>query len=393
MIDRDVPFPDAESAFQPKHVSETTWRRAKEGGHQRMLAVRAREPRKTPEWVNGLARRGHRQRLEQARALADAEVWLYSGDELALDIKSLVNEMPLEELPGYSPERRDGAVRFWQGWQNPTTGRFYDPATTDPSAPADPDDFCNEKYVIGAIRSLGAEPLHPHVTAAPSTAAAGCIDPEFFLDFCANEPSWIEGGWHAGSWAGGMALELMNAIEDGQTDLVPVLEQGVATILAHQDPETGLWGGPDAKPEYGLSGALKVLMRFHYYLGVENLPHMARLGDTLIERQAVWLAGPNTNDCFPRNAAEVMAICLEVSDYRRDDLFFALDALAQRYECMADDPRTQTHEHGLGILAGYLHWRDCELYNPKAWLHRGLAYRRRVLVRPDGSVDVTLREG
>jgi hypothetical protein len=69
-----------------------------------MLASRASEPRKTPGWVNEHAARAHRQRLEHARRLADGEIWLFSGDERALDIKSLVNEFLLRKASDSASE-------------------------------------------------------------------------------------------------------------------------------------------------------------------------------------------------------------------------------------------------------------------------------------------------
>lgn len=119
-----------------------------------MCAARRQDPTEPPPWVDAFALRAHGQRLAQARKTADGGTWLFCGNEQKSGIVMwLLARMPLDALPGYSPKRQAEAVRFWQSWQNPVTGRFYDPAKTDPANPDDPDAFCNEKYVIGILRA------------------------------------------------------------------------------------------------------------------------------------------------------------------------------------------------------------------------------------------------
>lgn len=326
--------------------------------------VRAAEPRKTPLWVNALFQRGRETWFAKARELTDEDVWLFEQDEQRTGqlLNRLLMYAPVSDIPGWSEERRRAAIEFWQSWQNTATGRFYDPRHTDPQAPADPKAFCNEKYVVNILRFLDAEPLVPHSTMTGEGQTAGEIDTRYFLDLCRNggpERPWHTGGWGVGSWTGFMTLELVRLIEESREDLIPVLEEGLTLMLSHQNPRTGLWGDDKASLLHALGGALKVLGRLHFGLGVEDLPHMDRLADTLIAHRDEWMGLGNTHPCAGRNAVELICVCLETSDYRRDELFFTLDTLAQQYaEITAKDPVPFAAEYALSMASAYLHWQD-----------------------------------
>ena len=69
-----------------------------------------------------------------------------------------------EQVPGYSERARRQALEYWQGWQNPETGRFHDPE--------DPNRQVNEKYVVALIQTLGGRPLYPHTTTSSTGICA-----------------------------------------------------------------------------------------------------------------------------------------------------------------------------------------------------------------------------
>ena len=75
-----------------------------------------------------------------------------------------------------------------------------------------------------------------------------------------------------------------------------------------------------------------------------------------------------------RNTSELMTICLETSDYRRDELLDALAAQAEGFKPFLGDFYSQ---YGLGLIGGYLHWEDCKFKNPLELATRGanLTYR------------------
>lgn len=134
-----------------------------------------------------------------------------------------------------------------------------------------------------------------------------------------------------------------------------------------------------------------------------RVPHTRELADSLIEhaRNGGWYKHGD-NACVPRNVAEVTAYCIEVSDYRRDELLEVLDRLVEDYRSwVLPDGRTLTRRgeadsvgieftsiYGLGLIAAYLHWEDCRLPDPLADARRGEGYRYRAVLRADGTVKV-----
>jgi hypothetical protein len=191
-------------------------------------------------------------------------------------------------------------------------------------------------------------------------------------------------------------------VNDGQTELIPDLEQGMNQILAHQDPASGLWGPPSAEPMRRIGGTLKVIGRFYFAMGME-VPSSKELADTLIEYQTSgkWFQH-GADSCVPRNVAEIMAYCLEVSDYRREEMLDAMASLAEDYEhWVLPDGRLLMHRdkpdsvglqyttmYGLGILGGYLNWQDCPLPNPLANRKHGSEFRYQPVLQEDGQVKI-----
>jgi len=168
--------------------------------------ARAREPAITPSWVNEYFDRVMNERIEIISKKPKDEPWFFVGDEVqtAQVMGVLSSYIGLENIPGWSEKKQKESIKFWQSWQNPETGRFFDPSKHNPQNPEDPSGFCNEKYVIGNLSTLEAEPLYPHTTVSTGSAKAGEIDTEYFLKLCKDYR--MKGG---GSWAGKMCTEIM----------------------------------------------------------------------------------------------------------------------------------------------------------------------------------------
>jgi len=346
--------------------------------------ARVPKPAITPSWVNEYFDRVMNERIEIISKKTKDEPWFFVGDEVqtAQVMGVLSGYIGLENIPGWSKEKQKESIRFWQNWQNAKTGRFFDPRKNDPQNPKSPSGFCNEKYVIGNLSTLGAKPLYPHTTANTGSAEAGEIDTEYFLALCKDYR--MMGG---GSWAGKMCTEIMQEIQTGQIHLIPVLEQGIENILSQQNPKTGLWSDSDAYHSYGTTAdSLKTLGRLHYRLGVENLPYMDRLADTLIVHQPEFVLRQQS---VIRNTSELMTICLETSRYRRDELLAALAAQAEGFKPFLGDFYSQ---YGLGLIGGYLHWEDCKFKNPLEFATRGLHLSYRIVVQEDGKTVKIIRK-
>ncbi|HPD31334.1 MAG TPA: hypothetical protein PLL20_15180 [Phycisphaerae bacterium] len=362
--------------------------------------VRKQTPGRTPARFNAIPDRLADILIEK-HLYKDGEVWGlaktvpdqgYPYDEMgSCTFAGLVRQYNLYDKVGpLDDAARTKALKFWQSWQDPATGRFKDPR--------DPKRQVNEKYVVGLIGQLGGEPLYKWTT----TGTDKKIETRVFLERSREDPDWQNGGWGVGSHTGFQAVEIFEAINSGQVELIPDLEKGVQQILSHQDPDDGLWGPPSAELMRRIGGTLKVIGRLYFKMGM-HVPHTRELADAMIEhsRNGDWYKH-GANSCVPRNAAEVTAYCLEVSDYRYDELLEVLESLAKDYESwVLPDGRTliargdpsnvglqYTTLYGLGIIAAYLHWEDCQLPNPLADNPRGQGYRYQVGLLPDGSVKV-----
>jgi hypothetical protein len=294
-----------------------------------------------------------------------------------------------ERVGGWNEEMKQRTIRFWQSWQNPQTGRFQDPR--------DPKRVVNEKYLVGLLQQLGAKPLYPWST----TGTSGQVEAETFLWRTKNDPDWQNGGWGVGSHTGFMAKELCRAITDGREDLIPALEQGLTNIFSHQDPTSGLWG-PTVAPLYGrIGGALKVIDRTYFRLGLPNRYPRA-LADSLIRHQANGdFYKCSTDMCIERNVCEVTAHCLETSPYRREELYGVLERVAEilrehlnpdgsiswhRGQAAAGGGNATILVYPLGICGAYLHWENCPFPNPVEDYERGLVYPWRPVLLEDGAV-------
>ena len=376
--------------------------------------VRRQAPSKTPEWVSKIRDRIGDLLIEK-HLCKDGPAWgLARRDPYGeLDYEEVGSSTLYffaqkydlwDKLAPPTAEERQKALVFWQSWQDPETGLFHDPR--------EPERMVNEKYVISIMRYLGGEPKYPRKAATQSVAidGDGRIDTTIFLERTKDDPDWARGGWGVGSHTGFMAVEIFKAINEGQTELIPDLEKGLDQILSHQNPESGLWGQPNAGLAGPLGGALKLISRLYFTMGM-TVPHAKELADTLIEheRNGNWFKG-GSDMCVPQNVLFLVAYCLEVSDYRREDLYGVLESKAKEYRdhwflsdgtplTQRDKPKCvgveNVHLQALGIIAAYLNWEGCRLGSPLAAepkTERGKAFRYRPRVMDDGSVKVVNTE-
>lgn len=303
------------------------------------------------------------------------------------------------KMPPLTEQEKQRSLKYWQSWQDPQTGVFRDPR--------DPRRLVGEKYVVNLIRFFGGEPLYPQKETQTMLArdAAGKIDTRVFLDRCKSDPNWAEGGWAAGSHTGFMAVQLLEAVNQGHTELIPDLEQGLEGILSHQDPASGLWGPPSAPLENRIGGTLKVISRLYFTMGV-NVPYAERLADSLIEheRNGDWYR-VGQSFCVPQNVIIMVSFCLEACAYRRADLIGVLASKVKEYQewiqpdgtmlLRRGDPTSvcveSVHLNSLGILSGYLGWKDSPFKSSidmEATRKEWNSFRYRAVVQKDGSVKV-----
>ena len=366
---------------------------------QMVAKARKKEPGKTPKWVNDLVEHMAGLLVER-HILKGGEVWglakadpdqdlPYDEQGSALVIAMARRYNLFEQIGGFNKTAKQAAIRFWQAWQDPKTGRFFDPRN--------PNRVVNEKYVPILLAALDAKPLYPF----SFSSKTGQADTRVFLQRTKDDPSWEQGGWAAGSHTGFMAVEIFRSICDqGRIDLIPDLEKGVEQILAHQGKD-GLWGPAEAPLAGRIGGTLKVIGRLYFQLGM-MIPRAKKLADSLIahEMDGDWFRA-SLNFCIPRNVTEMLAFCLETLDYRRADLFTAMQSNLYHHRAHLNPDGSWSPDRGvgrggfcdgyaLGMLGGYLHWADCRFNNPSAsWpLTRGTQFKHRLKLRDDGKVKV-----
>lgn len=354
----------------------------------------------------------------------DAEMdYAFPASHVALRIKKLLCRVDdISGLPGYSKIRADENVKFIQSCQQPETGFFIDPNLdsrfNQSENPAALEAFRRAvtKYVIELLAEhYHVAPLHSY----SESGQHGKPDAAEFLAFL-RRADWDK-PWGTGSHAGGKARELFSLVNEGDEEYIPALKEGVKIILSHQNPKTGMWGRAELPLYEQISGALKIIGRFKFYMGMD-LPYMDRLADSCIKYHAD--GGFYTHDedmCFPRNVAEMCVACLEQSDYRRDELLATLESIAafiaefqqpdgafattrsgRRYLTWcggricdnSDTPRsningTQGAMWALGIIGHYVGWTEIPFPDPQAnWRERVERLKYRITVGRNGNVEI-----
>jgi hypothetical protein len=226
---------------------------------------------------------------------------------------------------------RARTVAHIQSLQDMETGFFRDPEfETQFAGRDDPEALLklrrnNAKWAKILLAHLGAEPLRPFFR----TGSGGDPDPEAVLGMI-RDGDWSQ-PWGIGSHAGQAVRELFFLGDAGRGEYFPFVERGIEKILAHQHPETGMFGDPSIPLFQQISGALKVIGNFQFSLGLE-VPYLRQLADSCVERHADGgFYAESESHCIPRNVAEMALVCLLHSDYRADELRATLVSVAERY--------------------------------------------------------------
>ena len=325
-----------------------------------------------------------------------------------------------EAFDELAPYEKD-AITFVQGCQDTETGLFIDPCLDARFQMPDDEkalrDFRHavSKYTIGLLSSLGAEPLYLY----SESGEKGTPDPQAYLDYLKNA-DW-DHPWASGSHTAGQTRELFLLLNEGHDELLPVVREGIEMILAQQNPETGMWGSSSIPLYEQISGTLKVVGRFLFSMGMQ-IPYVEKLADSCITHHADGSFYADGEDmCFPCNVAEMCVACMELSDYRRDELMATLESIAEyikRYQmpdkAFASNPRgtkaigwcgasisppaekprsnvngTQAAVWCLGMIGAYLGWDDMPFSNPQAgWRDRLSRHAYTVNITDDGRVDL-----
>jgi hypothetical protein len=285
----------------------------------------------------------------------------------------------LEELPNYSPENFEKTTKFWQSWQNPETGIFIDPKTDDPKKPKDIEALkikyaLGQKSMVGLFSQLGIEPLYTPFS---------MVDEEE-INF---KELWqmveVQDSHHYAASHSGKMIELINLRYDsGEKEFHHLLENYMSVLAGKLLPVSGLVQEDEFHDYPHSENTLKLIGRIIGYMGLENLPYMMKMADTIIKfsDEMRWGGSPGNL----RNMSELLSHCYYYHDYRRDDICRALEILSQ-----AVDPDNNIYQQSWGYTMGLvkhagfiLNWENMDHGN--SGYRWGLPFRHRFFVCPYG---------
>lgn len=238
----------------------------------------------------------------------------------------------IERLPGYHPNAKQEMAAWVQRLQDPKTRQFIDPLLEGCVKDIDNPDArytfreAVSKYAVGLLARCDAKPLYPYVFGGDEE---GKFESKHYLEFI-KAGDWDNAPWGIGSHAALQTFQLFKLVNEGREELIPTLIEGTEFIISKQNPKTGMWGTDKASLAQQIGGTLKVIGRFQGYMGL-IVPHMDRLADSIIASHtsgAFYIDGDTP--CVPRNVAEMAQSCMDVSDYRKDELRQVLVELADQ---------------------------------------------------------------
>lgn len=328
-----------------------------------------------------------------------------------------------ERIPGYTKSAMKKTAKYVRSFQQKDTGFIIHPYMDERFYNKQDETAYNEfreavtSYTRTLLKQLGSDLKYPF---SRTFKEKGETNGDAFVRYV--ETSNWDNPWNVGSHAGAMAVELLDEINRGHMELIPALEKGTELILLHQNPETGMIGKSNIPLYEQISGALKVYPRLVMYMGMV-LPHFDRLADSCIKHHSDRSFYEEIdNMCIPRNTLEMCDLCLEFSDYRREELLETISSVTEyihnKYQmsdglyastssgreaigwCGAsiapktNSPRsningTQGAIWAFGISAKYLGWKDTCLKYPRGEWQKNLTKRKYIAqLTPKGRVKV-----
>lgn len=368
------------------YMTAEQWAQMRRYVNKRIDRAKRRPASPTPKWAQAIYD-------ERSKPVIDRVVQAVKTDDcmrIASAYRNARDWRVLGAVPPLTRKHRKAIIKHIQARQDSTTGLFKDPKS--------------HEGLLGALAYWGGRPLHrvawPDIRQMIAKGPKGLqpLDTARYLQRCKSDSDWAKGGWGVGSHMGSQSHAILKAIDHGQTELIPVLEEGVSSILSYQDPESGLWGPPSADIRWRISGNVKVLGRMCNYMGMA-VPRVEPLIDTLIEESKAgsWKHDLKSNLCPMRNVVEVVAICLEVSEYRRQELYDVLEESAEQLgRTWNDEFQQAVIIYSVGIAGDYLNWKDFKLPNPMRvglpTFSRGAAHKYRIEIQADGKVKVVKKK-
>lgn len=272
----------------------------------------------------------HAEHFGLFRACRDAVIdWDMETSAKALEV--IARLQGVEALPGWSVEAQSATARFVADLQQADSGWFVDPhiealAPDDLPAPERVRLRQNKtKYAQIVLRRFGAEPRYPCTTTGD---APGLPDADWVLDQVRHGRdgmTWENRPNSVGNFACAYLRELFELACQGHAHYLEAVQEGLDVVLAKQNPVTGMWGTDGQVSRAAqVQAALKIIGRLKWSFGLP-VPFLEPMADRCIEwhadRSFYHHDSGGVSHCDPRNAAEMIYVCLlDRPDYRGDEL-------------------------------------------------------------------------
>ena len=322
-----------------------------------------------PGWISGIHDALHQNALEIARsAYEQSGRFFHVPSDMSDSISSrrwdevetsrvfrtLLTRIPLEEVPGYSPENHRKAIDFWQSWQNSDTGTFHNPRYVNPQAPDEVrendtaylEHGTNAKYIPIVLALLGAESMYqPQIH---GSSDGGGVDYDELWRTIIEQPYYN----HGGAIVNGMLRRIAN----GYQEYVPATEYAISHTVGLIDETSGVF--PRENQDWSNYGAIEPTLKSYTRLigqqAVEHMPDgkIRAFTDWLIEHRSEFAAGDMEGNM--RNTTELFIQALQYHDYRRDELIAGLE---QQMADLAIRPQiweTDYSRYNTVLLASFL---------------------------------------
>lgn len=339
---------------------------------QQVEAVRRQKAAKMPAWLKK-HRDAYRDRLAAIaqKSCAETGIWFLargaSRDKDEQETLAVWGDLlffgDLASLPGYSRENHRHAIKFWQSWQNLTTGRLYNPLYQDPqnpeikrNTPGNRQDYApdkiNIKYVPTILAKLGAELPLPCNTEAHADIGSDTFD-----------RLWKELAQWSPAHAGLFPITAAYQVNEGALDKIPQVEAGMSALVRAFNKETGMWRPEPLKDfpwrDYAPSSGFKVIARLCGYVATENFPEnvlKTAINNLLAHKGALY-----THPAMARNYGETMAHYIMLTDYRHAELLNAMEECLNGFR----DPKVWENTglscycvFGSGMIGAFMNWED-----------------------------------
>ncbi|MEO8204656.1 MAG: acyltransferase [Chthoniobacterales bacterium] len=212
---------------------------------------------------------------------------------------------------------KDGYVKFFQQFQDPATGLFFEPwieETRDEPELMESRWAAYNFLTVGySLELLDAKPLHP-------VSILNKLSPQSLIDKLNSLP-WGDASWGAGAWIDHYSTAAYLQKKYFQPDFS--LETLFGWTALHADPFSGMWGKPTREEGWlqAVNGFYRMTRGSYAQFGVP-LPYPERSIDTILahSNDARYFAEGQENACNVLDIVHPLWLCAKQTEYRKAEI-------------------------------------------------------------------------